>query len=335
MADIQRQSQFDLGGKALTATNHHHNIKQQQDKSSATFNNSTFTSTEAFSIPPSLLTSARVEQYGQSTPPEFSSTFLVHDKRESFIPVEQLRNETTFVPHQGPSSLQLAPAERSSVKQRRTSRRTTANYDTPATGTMPSILGPPLQENVDANLQPPKRKRGRPKSQPQMVGTYTTNEYALQIPSARQKHLEKNRVAAHKCRQRSKEYINSLETRTQNILAKNKMLMESVESLRWEALRLKDEVLNHAECDFWAVDQYLTRCAEGLLGMKAPALSIHHWKSLKYDKIQSPARLVSHLDGEPVQKANMEPINSIDTYEFSGRELLENFINKDMDNTEI
>jgi hypothetical protein len=31
----------------------------------------------------------------------------------------------------------------------------------------------------------------------------------------------------------------------------------------------------------------------------------------------------------------MEPINSIDTYEFSGRELLENFINKDMDNTEI
>jgi hypothetical protein len=110
MADIQRQSQFDLGGKALTATNHHHNIKQQQDKSSATFNNSTFTSTEAFSIPPSLLSSARVEQYGQSTLPEFSSTFLVHDKRESFIPVEQLRNETTFVPHQGPSSLQLAPA---------------------------------------------------------------------------------------------------------------------------------------------------------------------------------------------------------------------------------
>lgn len=37
--------------------------------------------------------------------------------------------------------------------------------------------------------------------------------------------------------------------------------------LREEVLELKNEVLRHAGCGFWAVDEYLTRCAGDLLGV--------------------------------------------------------------------
>ena len=133
----------------------------------------------------------------------------------------------------------------------------------------------------DANPQPPKRKRGRPKSQPQMVEAYTADGFPFQVSSACQSHLEKNRVAAHKCRQRKKEYIGSLEYRAREFSTKNKALKENVALLRDEVLSLKNEVLRHAGCGFWAVDEYLARCAGDLLGREAPGLS--RMDSIQFD----------------------------------------------------
>jgi hypothetical protein len=103
-----------------------------------------------------------------------------------------------------------------------------------------------------------------------MVEAYTADGFPFQVSSARQSHLEKNRVAAHKCRQRKKEYIGSLEGRAREFSVKNKALKENVAMLREEVLSLKNEVLRHAGCGFWAVDEYLARCAGDLLGMEAP-----------------------------------------------------------------
>ncbi|KAJ6203286.1 hypothetical protein J3E72DRAFT_427830 [Bipolaris maydis] len=328
MTEIQ-QPHLDWAGDAFTALHPPGMSNQHHDKWSTAFSNTATMPTQAFSIPPSLLTHAALERYGQVTPPEeYSPTHPLRHDRESSIPVEQLRNETTPWPKKEPASLQMTPPEEPSPKRRRTTRQTLTNQDA---AMLPSAPVPPQQETVEANPQPPKRKRGRPKSQPQMVEAYTADGYPFQVSSARQNHLEKNRVAAHKCRQRKKEYINSLEGRAREFSAKNKMLKENVALLREEVLSLKNEVLRHAGCGFWAVDEYLARCAGGLLGMEVPASEMRHSISHPKSPHQSPAISVSHLTGQHTRERSMTSMTSADTDDLGGLELLKDFTDEDMD----
>jgi hypothetical protein len=280
----------------------------------------------AFSIPPSLLTQASVERFGQVTPPEeLSPADPSREVREGSIPVEQLRNETLW-PQQEQTFSQSPQedVEEPSSKRRRTSRQTAAN---------PSQTNNSTTPEDDANPQPPKRKRGRPKSQPQMVEAYTADGFPFQVSSARQSHLEKNRVAAHKCRQRKKEYINGLEGRAREFSSKNKALKENVAMLREEVLSLKNEVLRHAGCGFWAVDEYLARCAGDLLGMEAPGRTSAGRNSSQ----QSPAMNTQQLMGRRHNSTDsvlghLTGSSSPDADdEFGGLELLRDFEDEDME----
>ncbi|USP75260.1 hypothetical protein yc1106_02534 [Curvularia clavata] len=334
MTEIQQQPQLDWAGDAFSALHpsamSHHHHPHPHDKWNTPFSNPASMSTQAFSIPPSLLTHATLERYGQVTPPEeFSPTHPLRSEREGSIPVEQLRNETTLWPKKESSPVQMTPPDESSPNRRRTSRQSLTNHDT---APLPSAPAPPQQQHVDPNPQPPKRKRGRPKSQPQMVEAYTADGYPFQVSSARQNHLEKNRVAAHKCRQRKKEYINGLEGRAREFSAKNKMLKENVALLREEVLSLKNEVLRHAGCGFWAVDEYLARCAGGLLGMEVPPSDMCHSVSRQKSIHQSPTMPVSHLNGQQAREPSMaSSMASVDTDDMGGLELLKDFTDEDMD----
>ncbi|KAF2676493.1 hypothetical protein K458DRAFT_424700 [Lentithecium fluviatile CBS 122367] len=257
---------------------HDHGLQASSEKWS-TFSNASPFSQSAFTIPPSLLSHGSIERFGQVTPPEELSPAEPRrdSAREGSIPLEQLKNEALFPDHQLQALQDYQPQQQSSQtqsptqdgqerasKRRRTSRQSTNHTLDSTNPTSPQ----PQQEG--RTLQPPKRKRGRPKSQPQMVEAYTPEGFPFQVSSARQSHLEKNRVAAHKCRMRKKDYINSLEDRARVYTTKNKALKENVAMLREEVLELKNEVLRHAGCGFWAVDEYLARCAGDLLGMKPP-----------------------------------------------------------------
>jgi len=235
-----------------------------------------------FTIPPSLLSHGSIERFGQVTPPEeLSPADPRRDSaRESSIPLEELKNEALFPDHQlqalqnyepqqqsSPHDSPVQDASERSSKRRRTTKPSASHVHESS----PTKSASSQSQQDDANPQPPKRKRGRPKSQPQMVEAYTADGFPFQVSSARQSHLEKNRVAAHKCRMRKKDYINGLEDRARIFTTKNKALKENVAMLREEVLGLKNEVLRHAGCGFWAVDEYLARCAGDLLGMKPPA----------------------------------------------------------------
>lgn len=233
----------------------------------AALSNAPAFSQSAFTIPPSLLTAAAaVERYGQVTPPEDMSPAEPprQSLREGSIPLEELQNEALFPDHQMQALQDYQPQQSQdepAAKRRRTSRQSSSKDLAPLQTMQPQQDG-----------QPPKRKRGRPKSTPQMVEHFTADGFPFQVSSARQSHLEKNRVAAHKCRQRKKEYINGLEARARDFSSKNKALKENVAMLREEVLSLKNEVLRHAGCGFWAVDEYLARCAGDLLGVDAPGM---------------------------------------------------------------
>ncbi|KAH7081428.1 hypothetical protein BKA63DRAFT_208325 [Paraphoma chrysanthemicola] len=318
MTEVENPHQFDWAHDAYVALNDPNNHPEKW----ASMHNTTF------SIPPSVLTQASVERYGQVTPPEeLSPADQPRDARESSIPVEQLRNETLWPQQAQQSQLSHQSGQEPSSKRRRTSRQTTANHSSA------NDSSPPQE---DANPQPPKRKRGRPKSQPQMVEAYTADGFPFQVSSARQSHLEKNRVAAHKCRQRKKEYINGLEGRAREFSSKNKALKENVAMLREEVLGLKNEVLRHAGCGFWAVDEYLARCAGDLLGMEAPMQTSgsqnpnHQNSSMTTEQLmgQRHNRTDSILS-QPTDASSPDPDD-----EFGGLQLLRDFDDEDMDDLE-
>lgn len=270
MMEIHNPQAFDWANDAFAAFNE---ASKHEDKwASFSSNSDPMDSTRAFTIPPALLNHSSA-RFGQITPPEERSPAdLACEIRAGSIPVEDLMNESLWPstgqdyqksPPLSTQQLQSPPEdEQPSLKRRRTARQASATQNQALAQTQQG-------KDADGNPQPPKRKRGRPKSQPVMIEGYTAEGYPFQVSSARQSHLEKNRVAAHKCRQRKKEYIGSLEGRAREFSAKNKALKENVALLREEVLSLKNEVLRHAGCGFWAVDDYLARCAGDLLGMDA------------------------------------------------------------------
>ena len=104
--------------------------------------------------------------------------------------------------------------------------------------------------------KPPKRARksaGRPKFSTQALTSRNSED------DKRSKFLERNRVAASKCRQKKKEWTSSLETRARELQhSKNQMAM-MVSSLKEEVMFLKGEMLKHTSCGCERIRDYLNR----------------------------------------------------------------------------
>ncbi|QDS77393.1 hypothetical protein FKW77_006106 [Venturia effusa] len=73
----------------------------------------------------------------------------------------------------------------------------------------------------------------------------------------REKFLERNRVAASKCRQKKKEWTNSLEEKARELQGQREMLVAYISMLRNELLMLKCKCLEHADCDCVGLREYL------------------------------------------------------------------------------
>ncbi|KAL4993109.1 hypothetical protein BDV10DRAFT_33210 [Aspergillus recurvatus] len=75
----------------------------------------------------------------------------------------------------------------------------------------------------------------------------------------RERHLERNRAAASKSRQKKKRETDQLKTRFNEVSRKKRLLEEEIKDLHRELLYLKDEILMHSRCDDEAIRIYLGR----------------------------------------------------------------------------
>ena len=73
----------------------------------------------------------------------------------------------------------------------------------------------------------------------------------------RERFLERNRVAASKCRQKKKEWTESLEDDERQQKALNSYLTRYVTQLKEELLFLKSECLKHSDCDCVAIREHM------------------------------------------------------------------------------
>ena len=156
-------------------------------------------------------------QYGQATPPDDEATCL-------FDPPEQ-------PPPQQEASQDRAP---SGGRKR---KRSSAFTETKA-----------------------QSKRGRktgPYSKLEGSSSGASGRHGGLEESRRSKFLERNRVAASKCRQKKKEWTQNLENRARQLQKENGSLRLMLESLRDEMLFIKGEMLKHTGCGCEQIQAFL------------------------------------------------------------------------------
>ncbi|KAI2929242.1 transcriptional regulator family: bZIP [Aspergillus niger] len=80
----------------------------------------------------------------------------------------------------------------------------------------------------------------------------------------RERFLERNRVAANKCRKKKKEHANQLESRFKTVSRENKLLESQADHLRSEILNLKSELLRHSHCGDERIKCHLAKLVKQL-----------------------------------------------------------------------
>ncbi|KAJ2784774.1 hypothetical protein H4R18_000901 [Coemansia javaensis] len=73
----------------------------------------------------------------------------------------------------------------------------------------------------------------------------------------RQRFLERNRIAASKCRQKKKMWVQELERRAEEVTMQNRTLHIAIVQLKEEVMVLKNQLLAHRNCTCSAIHQYL------------------------------------------------------------------------------
>ena len=85
------------------------------------------------------------------------------------------------------------------------------------------------------------------------------------VSPRRAKHLERNRVAANKCRERKKSEHKQIERRLTHETEKKDILIAQLNCLREELWDLKNLVFQHAECQDHEINHQLARMTQTVL----------------------------------------------------------------------
>lgn len=96
----------------------------------------------------------------------------------------------------------------------------------------------------------------------------------------RQKFLERNRIAASKCRRKKKQWTQNLEENARRAQQNSRNLNKMVSNLRDELLTLKGELLKHNGCECERIKQYLmneaTRVVQGTTNNSGSSNNMRH-----------------------------------------------------------
>jgi hypothetical protein len=224
---------------------------------------------QTLTISPSLLNQRSLEESDQFRHDvEVFPTDLFRDfVRGSFTPVEQLRTEALWSGQQPDGFQKLRKSSLAHpYAQQPYSKPLHASEKSPCS---------PVEADTSAlqpvsNAEPLKRRRGRPRLRLPEIGVGNSGSGLANVSGARESHLEKNRIAAEKCRQRKRKHDAEITADALVLSAKNRALKVEETDLREQVLNLKNEVLRHARCGSQTIDKYIAQSAGGQFGREAP-----------------------------------------------------------------
>ncbi|TGZ76468.1 hypothetical protein EX30DRAFT_246903 [Ascodesmis nigricans] len=132
----------------------------------------------------------------------------------------------------------------------------------------PNHRGMSLSSEAGTTASGQKRRSSSAQSNARKQRKSVSDNDPPEVQEAKRKRfLERNRVAASKCRQKKKAWMQDLEQEAREAQAMSKQLKACVSMFKEEILQLKSELLKHNTCDCTPIRQYLSnealRLAEG------------------------------------------------------------------------
>ncbi|KAH0420197.1 transcription factor atf21 [Colletotrichum camelliae] len=89
-------------------------------------------------------------------------------------------------------------------------------------------------------------------------------------PGLKKSYRVKNRAAAKRCREKTKQYEEDLAVKEREMTQERMYLDACVTALKNEVLALKNEILQHGNCDCELIQRYLSKAAGGISAGAAP-----------------------------------------------------------------
>ncbi|KAJ5142880.1 uncharacterized protein N7515_001667 [Penicillium bovifimosum] len=93
----------------------------------------------------------------------------------------------------------------------------------------------------------------------------TSPQRSQNITPERAKHLERNRIAANKCRERKKREHKQIERRLSDEAEKKDLLIAQLNCLREEVWDLKNIIFQHSKCDDQRINAQLAKMTQSIL----------------------------------------------------------------------
>lgn len=163
---------------------------------------------------------------------------------------------------------------------------------TPSRSSVPSANSAPSDRNQKARKEPRKGKQQAPRQRKQSNVFVPSRKNSLpeeeaenleEDDSRRDRFLERNRIAASKCRQKKKVWVHDLEGTKQDLENHNNSLHHEHNALVSELTGMKNMLMSHASCHDSNIDQWIDNearrfvqnTADRFSTMKAPEPASH------------------------------------------------------------
>ena len=215
-------------------------------------------------------------------------------------PASSYRNKTTT-------------ADESRIPTRRSTRKDKRSKVTP--------VGDRGRATSTVDTQKPK-KRGRKPKQPPRVPESTASyeeeldEDGLPLDPRRRRVLERNRIAATKCRLRKRDEASALASREHVMEDQNRYLLYCFDSLTTEIYNLKTQLLRHTDCGCVLIQKYIAheakKSVDNMLGTATPGLQGDSMSQTYRGSshIISPESMNTNSEGESAQGSWTTPFPS-------------------------
>ncbi|KAJ1963316.1 hypothetical protein H4R35_007262 [Dimargaris xerosporica] len=173
---------------------------------------------------------------------------------------------------QPPTPVSQAPAPQPS-RRRSSARRRASPQSTVNTTTSPpsSEYGSSDMSPTDTATTSPTRSTGQSSRSTAKRKDPQSGHDDDASDEKRLRFLERNRIAASKCRQKKKQWIESLKQQSEEVTQRNKQLNMVVTQLKEEILVLKNQLLAHRDCNCTVIQQYVQRTSDQFVMASAPA----------------------------------------------------------------
>ncbi|KAJ0349273.1 hypothetical protein COL154_013620 [Colletotrichum chrysophilum] len=99
-------------------------------------------------------------------------------------------------------------------------------------------------------------------------------------PGSSKKYRVKNRAAAKRCREKTKQYEEDLAVQEKEITQERMYLDACVTALKNEVLTLKNQILQHSDCGCELIEGYIARAAGGISAAAAAPPGPQEYQSI-------------------------------------------------------